>query len=192
MPNALTMLREDHRKVKDLLTKLDNTTERGTKTRDRLVAEIEMELKIHAQLEEEIFYPAYKDAAKKKDDRELFFEATEEHHVVDMVLPNLKMTPSGSEEFGAKAKVLKDLIEHHIEEEEGQMFKRARTLMGASELNAVGEMMEARRETLVAMWENPVTRPLKKIQGLIQKVTPTKVKNVKADVVRSMRSESRA
>jgi hemerythrin superfamily protein len=192
MPNAVTMLKEDHRKVKDLLTKLDNTTERGAKTREKLVAQIEMELKIHAQLEEEIFYPAFKDAAKKKDDRELFFEATEEHHVVDMVLPNLKMTPAGSEEFGAKAKVLKDLVEHHIEEEEGQMFKRARALMGASELNAVGEMMEARRETLVAMWENPLTRPLKKIQGLIQKVTPTKVKNVKADVIRSVRPESRA
>src|SRR5687767_7242743 len=129
MPNAITSLKADHTKVKKLLRQLEATTERGVKIREDLVNQIEMELKVHAKLEEEIFYPAFKNAASKKDDKEMFFEAAEEHHVVDMVLPELKMTSPKSEQFGAKAKVLKELLEHHIEEEETEMFARARVLM---------------------------------------------------------------
>ena len=182
MPNAITILKEDHRRLQALLTRLDDTTERGAKLREKLVADIEMEVKIHAQLEEEIFYPAYKEAARSKEDKEVFFEATEEHHVVDMVLPALKAANPKSDEFGAKAKVLKDLIDHHIEEEENEMFAKARKLLSASELNEVGEAMAARKETLVAMWKNPVTRQIKKVQSAAHKFMPTKVKNVKATV----------
>jgi hemerythrin-like domain-containing protein len=181
MPNALTMLREDHRRVKKLLTQLSETE--GAKTREKLVARIEEELKIHSQLEEEIFYPAYKKAARKKDDKELFYEATEEHHVVDMVLPALKAANPKSEEFGAKAKVLKDLVEHHIKEEEGQMFKKARQLMDNAQLTELGEQMAERQEVLLEEWSNPITRPLKKVQSLVHKITPTKVKNLKADLL---------
>lgn len=184
MPNALTSLKADHTKVKRLLSQLEETTERGTKIREELLSQIEMELKIHAKLEEEIFYPAFKQAASKKEDKELFFEATEEHHVVDMVLPELKATSPKSEQFGAKAKVLLDLVEHHIEEEETEMFVRARALMSEEELREVGEMMRKRKEALVAMWENPLTRPIQAIQSALQKVAPTKLKNAKAALAR--------
>lgn len=182
MPNAINMLTEDHGRLRRLLSELTNTTDRATKERVELVKEIEKELKTHAQIEEEIFYPAFKKAAKK-DDQDLFYEATEEHHVVDMVLPALKAANPKSPEFEAKAKVLKDLIEHHAEEEETEMFTKARRIFGAQKLNELGDLMKMRREMIEAMWENPLLRPVKALQGLVQKASPTSVKNVKAAAI---------
>ena len=96
---------------------------------------------IHSQIEEEIFDPAFSEAARKKDDGKLYFEALEEHHVVDMVLPEIKGADVESEQFAAKAKVLKDLVEHHAEEEETEMFPRARKLMTRDELLRLGAEM---------------------------------------------------
>ena len=179
MPNAVTMLEEDHGRLRRLLGELTNSTERATTRRAELVREIEQEIKTHAQLEEEIFYPAFKRAASK-DDKDLFYEATEEHHVVDMVLPALKAANPKSPEFEAKAKVLKDLIEHHAEEEETEMFVKARRIFGAQKLNELGNLMQMRREMIEAMWKNPLLRPVKVLQGIVHKLSPTKVKNVKA------------
>lgn len=183
MPSAIALLKQDHEKVKGLLTELESTTERATKKREQLVADIEMEIKVHSKIEEEIFYPAYKNAAKKKNDRELYYEATEEHHVVDMVLPELKATSPKSEQFGAKAKVLKELIEHHIEEEETEMFKKARRLMKSDQLQELGKVMEARKTSLLAQWKNPITAPIKKMQSAAEKFMGTTVKNAKASAI---------
>jgi hemerythrin-like domain-containing protein len=147
--DAISFLKDDHKKVKELLTKLEETTERGAKTREKLLREIETEVKVHTQIEEEIFYPAYHEAAKKKEDTKLFFEATEEHHVVDLVLPEIRDTDPASEEFGAKAKVLKELIEHHADEEEKQMFPKARKLLDAEELKELGARLERRKMELM-------------------------------------------
>ena len=146
--DAITLLKEDHKKVKGLLSQLEKTTERGAARRTKLLGQIEMEIKVHTTIEEEIFYPAYRDAVKKKDDRELYQEALEEHHVVDLVLPELKDTDPGGEIFGAKAKVLKELIEHHAEEEEKEMFPQARRALGAAELRDLGSRMESRKRSL--------------------------------------------
>jgi hemerythrin-like domain-containing protein len=181
MPNVLMMLKSDHATVKRLLRELNETADRATKQRERLCSEIEREVKIHSQLEEELFYPAFLAAAeKKRADDELFYEATEEHHVVDMVLPALKAANPKSKEFAAKAKVLKDLLEHHIREEEGEMFRQARTLLNDGQLRALGDEMQARKETLVAMWTNPISKPAKKLQSAAQKLLPAKLKNAKA------------
>src|SRR5881392_4464037 len=126
MPNAIALLKSDHATVKRLLRELDGTTERATKERKRLVDKIEEELKIHSQIEEELFYPTFKKAAEDTEAEDLFYEATEEHHLVDILLPALKSTSTKAPEFAAKAKVLKDLIEHHAQEEETQMFTQAR------------------------------------------------------------------
>jgi len=119
MPNAITMLKADHATVKRLLRELDESGDRATKQRERLLADIEREVKIHSQLEEELFYPTFKKCAETTDAEDLFYEATEEHHVVDMILPELKSTSPKTPEFAAKAKVLRELIEHHVREEEG-------------------------------------------------------------------------
>ena len=183
MPNAITMLKADHAAVKKLLRQLNETTERAVKERERLVSEIERALKTHAQLEEEVFYPAFKAAAEDTDAEDLFYEAAEEHHVVDMVLPALKAADPKSPEFTAKAKVLKDLIEHHVMEEEGEMFVQARKLFEDSQLRELGELMETRRASIEAMWESPLTRPVKKMQGVAHKLMPTKMKTAKATAI---------
>lgn len=192
MPNAITMLKSDHATVKRLLRELSETSDRAVKQRENLVAEIERELKTHAQLEEEVFYPAFKAAAEGTENEELFYEAAEEHHVVDMVLPALKAARTKSPEFKAKAKVLFDLVEHHIKEEENEMFKAARTLFDDADLRELGDLMQTRREAIEAMWDNPVTRPIKKMQSAVQKFLPTKAKTAKATAIGKVtRAESR-
>jgi hypothetical protein len=110
--------------------------------------DIEQELTIHTKIEEDIFYPAFREAAEKQDDRKLYYEALEEHHVVDTVLPEIKKSNPASDEFAAKAKVLKDLVEHHAEEEESEMFPRARKLMEREELIELGARLMEEKESL--------------------------------------------
>jgi hemerythrin superfamily protein len=147
--DAIALLKEDHAKVRGLLGELEQTSERAATKREHLLATIEQELTIHAKIEEEIFYPAFRAAAEKHDDRDLYYEALEEHHVVDLVLPEIKATPVAAEEFGAKAKVLKDLVEHHAEEEETQMFPRAKKLMDRAELVRLGGELTSAKKTMM-------------------------------------------
>jgi len=191
MPNAITMLKSDHALVKRLLRELDATTERAVKQRESLVAQIEREIKMHSQLEEEVFYPAFKAMTEKTDAEDLFYEAAEEHHVVDMVLPALKSANPKSHEFGAKAKVLKELIEHHIREEEGQMFRKAQTLFSDEQLRELGDLMQKRKDSVEAMWDNPLLRPMKKLQSAAHKMLPTKVKTAKATAIAKGMDETR-
>jgi hemerythrin superfamily protein len=194
MPNPINMLKADHTKVRRLLRELSETGDRAVKQREELVRRIERELKTHAQLEEELFYPTFKALAEDTESEDLFFEATEEHHVVDMVLPALKAANPKSHEFKAKAKVLKDLVEHHAKEEENQMFTAARKLMSDEQMEALGDMMQKRREMIEAMWDNRVLRPVKKMQGVVHKMLPTKVKNMKANAIAKLvedRAEAR-
>ena len=146
--DAITLLKDDHRQVRTLLGQLEETTDKAVGKREKLLATIEQELKTHTRIEEEIFYPAFRDASRKKDDTKLYFEALEEHHVVDMVLPEIKGTGAESEEFAAKAKVLKDLVEHHAEEEEKEMFPRARKLLTQDELRRLGGEMTQLKESM--------------------------------------------
>jgi hypothetical protein len=132
-----------------MLTRLHATTDRAVAERGKLLGEIENEVKIHTQIEEEIFYPAFKAAARSRD-QHIYYEAVEEHQLVDIVLPQAKNTDIGSAEFSAKAKVLKDLIEHHAEEEETEMFVKARRVMSATQLRELGDRMDARRQQFQA------------------------------------------
>src|SRR5438477_11606215 len=88
--DAITLLKKDHETVRGLLSKLETAAERGGDRAMQLAAQVEREVKIHSQIEEEIFYPAYRDAAQKKSDKQLFFEAKEEHHGVDLVMPEIE------------------------------------------------------------------------------------------------------
>jgi hemerythrin-like domain-containing protein len=153
MPNrgnkdAIALLKEDHKKVKGLLAKLEKTTERSSQTREKLLAQIQQEIQVHTTIEEEIFYPAYRDAVRKKDDAKLYQEAIEEHHVADLVLREAMQSDPQSEVFSAKAKVLKELIEHHADEEEKEMFPKARKVMDAARLKELGAQMQGRKGEL--------------------------------------------
>ena len=140
--DAIALLKADHDKVKKLLTQLESTTERGVKTRRELFATIKTELTVHEVIEEEIFYPALKEHPKAED---IVLEGYEEHHVVDVLMGELTDLPVDDESWGAKAKVMQENIEHHIEEEEGDMFVKARQVFDRSELLELGAMMEERK-----------------------------------------------
>jgi len=145
--DAIAMLKDDHNKVKGLLAKLETTTERGVKTRAELFATIKGELTLHEIIEEEIFYPELKAHPKATD---LILEGYEEHHVVDLLMSELEALDVADETWGAKALVMKENVEHHIEEEEGEMFKTARQVFDRAELVDLGERMAARKETAKA------------------------------------------
>ena len=149
--DAIALLKADHKKVKALLASLEKTTEKSADRRSKLLAQIESEVKVHSTVEEELFYPAFRDAVKKKDDREMYQEALEEHHVVDLVMPEVKACDPASEVFAAKAKVLKEIIEHHADEEEKEMFKTARKVMSAAELRELGARIAQRKTQLKSM-----------------------------------------
>ncbi|MGQ7958083.1 hemerythrin domain-containing protein [Pseudomonas sp. SP16.1] len=146
--NAIELLKKDHETVKTLLKRLEETTERAIETRKKLLLKIEEELHIHTALEERIFYPAFKQAGAKHE-AVLSSEAKEEHRAVEaLVLPDIKQTSPSTIEFAGRVKVLKELLEHHIEEEEGDMFPQAAKLLGKQRLGELGEEMDTLRKSL--------------------------------------------
>src|SRR3954470_6233976 len=142
--DAIALLKADHDKVKELLDRLEKTTERGVKTREELFATIKGELTLHEIVEEEIFYPELKAHPKAEA---TVLEGFQEHHVVDLLMGELEQLPVDDETWGAKAKVMKENIEHHIEEEEGEMFRQARQAFDKAELDDLGRRMTERKQT---------------------------------------------
>lgn len=139
--SAIDVLEADHVRLRTLLGQLEKAT-----TPDRrgdLLARTKAAIVLHADAEEAVFYPAFRDAARTKEDKKLFFEAHEEHHLVDVVIPELEQAPLAGDVFAAKAKVLMDLVEHHAAEEEEQMFPRARKLLDAETLAELGGRLTA-------------------------------------------------
>ncbi len=136
--DALTLLKDDHDRVKKLLADGEKTTERAEVGRTELFGTLKEEMLIHERIEEEIFYPALKSHPKAKD---IVLEGYEEHHVVDEVMGELEATDVTDETWAAKFKVMKENIEHHIEEEEGEMFTQARSVFSADELESLGARM---------------------------------------------------
>lgn len=134
--DALKLMHEDHERLKKLLDRAEHA--QAENNRENLLEKIRAELKPHEQMEEEVFYPALKTHKKAKD---LVLEGYEEHHVADLVFAELEKTEVGSDEWKAKMKVLKEGLEHHIEEEEGDMFKAARSLFDKDELEELGQRM---------------------------------------------------
>ena len=141
--DAIALLKADHDKVKKILEEGESTTERGIKTRTELFATLKGEMIVHERIEEEIFYPALKAHPKAKD---IVLEGYEEHHVVDEIMGEIEALDVSDETWGAKFKVMKENIEHHIEEEEGEMFKTARSVFDTQELEDLGARMLALKE----------------------------------------------
>ena len=143
--DALQLLKGDHRKVKRILEELDATTERAEKTRAETFERLKRDLTIHETIEEEILYPALEGFAKTKD---ITLEAFRGASRRDLIVAELDATPVSDETWGAKLTVLKENLEHHIEEEEDEMFKQARQVMDHKELVELGEQMDARKKQL--------------------------------------------
>jgi hemerythrin-like domain-containing protein len=146
--NAIKMLKDDHRKVKQLFREFEAAGDRAYKTKQRIAEQVFHELEVHSKLEEEIFYPAVQ-AKADQEGKELVLEGIEEHHVVDVLIGELRRLEPQAEEYDAKFKVLTENVEHHIEEEEGEMLPDAEQTLG-DEVERLGEQMERRRQELLA------------------------------------------
>jgi Hemerythrin HHE cation binding domain len=120
--NAIAMLKEDHEKVKDLFERFEETN--GSTTKAKIVSEALMALKVHATIEEELFYPAVRQNIE--DEEGIMDEADEEHHVAKVLIAELEKMTGDEDHWDAKFKVLAESVRHHIKEEEGKMFKEAK------------------------------------------------------------------
>jgi len=140
--NPLTLLRKDHREVKDLLKQASDA---DTAQKQKLFEQIKSELQVHEAIEEEIFYPALKEHPKTK---ELALEAYEEHHVVDQVMSELDALSPDDETWEAKFSVMEENLKHHINEEEREMFEQAEKVFSDDELEQLGDQMLRRKEQL--------------------------------------------
>jgi hypothetical protein len=146
--DALTLLKNDHKELKKHLEAGEDTTERAVKTRAEILETVSTLLMAHERIEEAIFYPALKEHPNAKD---LVLEGYQEHHVFDVLVDELQDLVENDERWGAKFKVLKENIEHHVEEEEGEMFAAARKVFSEQELDELGERMERmKNESLTA------------------------------------------
>ena len=139
---ATDLLKKQHKEVKALFKKVESTE--NARQRRQLLNEISQSLEGHTLIEEEIFYPAVRGLETEKAEA-MVLEAYEEHHVVKLVLAELPRVNPEDERFEAKMTVLSELVEHHADEEEKEMFKTAQKL-GKAELESLGAQMEERFE----------------------------------------------
>jgi len=133
---------KQHREVEALFKKIEQTEKANE--RKELMGQIKQKLELHTTIEEDIFYPAIRELYTDKAE-EMVLEAYEEHHVVKLVLAELPNVDPEDERFEAKMTVLKELVEHHVEEEEqdkGGLFKLAKKL-GKEHLEELGDRMAA-------------------------------------------------
>lgn len=137
-PDAVELLEREHRRFEDLLKQGEETTERARSTRRDLLATLTSELNAHELMEEKVLYPALQ---THSETREVVLEGFEEHHVADLIIKELHEVSTNDEAWGAKFKVLKENIEHHIKEEEGNMFPLARGIFSRDELLALATRM---------------------------------------------------
>ena len=138
--DAFNLLKADHRKVEELFSQLESA--RG-QAKLRVFEQIKTELDLHTHIEEKIFYPALE---KPKQTHELTLEAYEEHDVVKKLLQQMSRAKTATEEWEAQAKVLQENVEHHVEEEENELFVKAQDALSEEQIEALGEQMEAEKE----------------------------------------------
>ncbi|MBV8385306.1 MAG: hemerythrin domain-containing protein [Acidimicrobiia bacterium] len=138
--DAVTLLRNDHKTVERLFKQFEKAGPNAHKTKKDLVEKIVEELSIHAAIEEQVLYPAAREAVPDEDD--LVLESLEEHHIVKWVLSEIDGMDPEDERFTAKVTVLIENVRHHVEEEEGDLFPALRKAMKRKELEELAQAME--------------------------------------------------
>lgn len=140
--NALILLKQDHKTVNELLKQIFDSTE-DIKEKEKLFDEVIFLIKTHKLLEEKYFYPILKQHEKIKM---LTLEAYEEHALVDELLKKLEKEDCNTDEWCAKFKIMKELIEHHVKEEENDIFPLVKKHISDEQLHEMGEKMQALKE----------------------------------------------
>lgn len=139
--DAISILREDHRRIDDLFRQFDKT--RAETLRGELAQRICVELLIHARVEEEIFYPALREAI---DADELMDEADIEHDAAARLIEEILRMRPGADHYCARVKVLGDYVRHHVQQEQNRMFSKARE--ARLDMRALGEQIQERKKEL--------------------------------------------
>jgi hemerythrin superfamily protein len=146
--DAIAVLKRDHEEVERLFRQFEKLTERAHRSKQKIVMKIIRELAIHAAVEEMLFYPAVRTAALKANVRALkeaadtVLESLEEHHVVKWTLSELEKMKPEDERYDAKVQVLMESVRHHVEEEQEDLFPKARRLLGDDLLFELGDRIE--------------------------------------------------
>lgn len=144
MVKAFELLMKDHREVENLFKRCEQTEDQ--QERAKLVKQILHHLAVHAQLEEKYFYPI---ALKNAELKEKILESINEHHAAELTMSELARMQPG-EQCTAKAKVLQEMIEHHVKEEETTLFPRCREVLDARTLDRVAQDIEANKPDLMS------------------------------------------
>jgi hypothetical protein len=139
------MLKADHRHVQDLFTKFEDADKRA---RSSIAEETLTALEVHTALEDELVYPAIAEVVEEED---MVNEAREEHHVAKLLIKELHKMDTGDEEFATKFKVLGEIVGHHIEEEEGEMFPQAEE--NGLEAETLAQEVAKRKEKLMQKFQ---------------------------------------
>jgi hemerythrin superfamily protein len=140
VPDAIVLLKNDHKTVEKLFKQFEKLGDGALKTKRQVVDQIVAELSTHAAIEEQHFYPAVRAALPAAEDDVL--EGLEEHHIVKWTLSELENMAPTEERFDAKVTVLIESVRHHVEEEEGELFPNVRDAIGRKELRELGDTME--------------------------------------------------
>jgi hemerythrin-like domain-containing protein len=144
--DAIALLTADHRQVSAMFKQFEELGERAKASKKKLADQICAALRVHTQIEEEIFYPAVREASKDLED--LVDEAVVEHASAKDLIEQLEAADPEDDLYDAKVKVLGEQVEHHVEEEEKEMFPKVRKL--ALDLAALGQQMAQRHDELAA------------------------------------------
>lgn len=143
--DVFKLLKQDHRTAKKLFKEIEGA-ESAPKRREKAFQQLERELTIHTQLEEQLVYPRFREEEKLKEST---LEAYEEHHVAKQLLQELSETSMEDERWDAKLSVLKEMIEHHVEEEEKEIFPKAEKALGKEEAKELGKRVETAKKELM-------------------------------------------
>lgn len=143
--NAIKLLEQQHREVEELFAQFEDASDSEIESKQQLVKKIMDALAAHAAIEEQIFYPATKDARTE----ELLHEAVEEHLGAKRIIADLLDQGLDEAVFKAKVKVLQEQIEHHVAEEEKELFPKVKKLLGGEELDELGERMQEMHAELI-------------------------------------------
>ena len=143
--DGITLLKQDHKTVERLFKRFEKAGPNAHKAKREVVDRIIEELAVHAAIEEQVFYPAVREAVPDAEDTVL--EGLEEHHIVKWTLSELDGMAPDHERFDAKVTVLIESVRHHVEEEEGEMFPQVRKALGRKRLGEIGEAMEKAKKT---------------------------------------------
>ena len=140
--NAIELLKADHDKVEELFEQVEATEDESKK--HQLFEQIKLELETHAHIEETVFYPAI---MKNEEIKDLVLEGLEEHKQAKTLLREIPKLADGSEKFEEKLKVLMEDVEHHVEEEESEMFPKVKKAFNSTQLEELGTELEAAKQS---------------------------------------------